>query len=155
MRGPKPEPTAVKERKGNPGKRPLNDREPIPREGALTCPQHLNGSARHEWYRVLPALQAMGTAKPVDRAVLAIYCQAWGRWVEAEVFLKKFSALYKTSNGNLVQSPMLGVAHREEEIMLKAGAELGIGAATRSRIQVEKEGGEDALEALLRGDRTN
>ena len=42
------------------------------------------------------------------------------------------------------------------EQMLKLGAELGIGAATRSRIQVEKgTNGKDAMELLLSGDRTN
>jgi hypothetical protein len=36
--------------------------------------------------------------------------------------------------------------------MLKLGAELGIGAATRSRVQVEKEPTlDDQLEGILRG----
>lgn len=34
-RGRKPKPTALKVLEGNPGKRPLNDHEPIPPKGEL------------------------------------------------------------------------------------------------------------------------
>ena len=155
MRGPKPEPTAVKKRKGNPGKRPLNDREPIPHGGKLICPQFLTGAARRKWFALRPILETMGTLKPVDQDILAAYCTEYGRWVDAERILKKVGPIIQTKNGNLIQNPLVGVSNRAQELMLKYGAELGIGAATRSRISVEKEGGEDVLEALLRGDRTN
>lgn len=156
MRGPKPIPTAIKALRGNPSRRPLNRKEPLPPEGEFSCPQHLNAAARREWHRILPMLKAMGTAKPVDRSVVAIYCQAYGRWVEVERKLKDKGPLYATKAGNVIQSPYLGIAHREEEIMLKAGAELGIGAATRSRINTEKQDGKnDPMELLLSGDRTN
>ena len=57
-RGRKPKPTALKVLEGNPGKRPLNDHEPIPPKGELKCPSWLlpepkrNGSAwRPHWRR--------------------------------------------------------------------------------------------------------
>ena len=40
-RGRKPKPTALKVLEGNPGKRPLNDHEPIPPKGELKCPSWL------------------------------------------------------------------------------------------------------------------
>lgn len=49
--GRKPKPSALKRLEGNPGKRPLNELEPIPPVIGLTCPKHLlrkrkrNGSA--------------------------------------------------------------------------------------------------------------
>ena len=56
-RGRKPKPTALKVLEGNPGKRPLNDHEPIPPKGELKCPSWLlpeakkNGSASHPRWR--------------------------------------------------------------------------------------------------------
>ena len=37
-RGRKPKPTALKVLEGNPGKRPLNDREPVPPKGRAQMP---------------------------------------------------------------------------------------------------------------------
>ena len=56
-RGRKPKPTALKVLEGNPGKRPLNDHEPIPPKGELKCPSWLlpeakrNGSGWHPRWR--------------------------------------------------------------------------------------------------------
>jgi len=152
MTGPKPTPTAIKKKLGNPGHRKLNDREPIAPNGVIACPQYLTGPARSEWFRLRPILDKMGTLKPVDRNILAAYCQAYGRYVEAEKVLKEKGPLYLTKSDNVITSPMLWVSNKAVEQMLKLGAELGIGAATRSRIQVEKEPTlDDQLEGILRG----
>ena len=49
MRGRKPTPTAIKVLEGNPGKRPLNDREPQPPKKAPSCPKWLEPDAKREW----------------------------------------------------------------------------------------------------------
>ena len=41
MAGRKPKPTAVKKLEGNPGKRKLNMKEPVPAKGMPTCPDWL------------------------------------------------------------------------------------------------------------------
>ena len=152
MHGPKPTPSEIKRKTGNPGHRKLNENEPIAPNGVIACPQYLTGPARTEWFRLRPILEKMGTLKPVDRNVLAAYCQAYGRFVEAEKVLKEKGPLYRTKSDNVITSPMLWVSNKAVEQMLKLGAELGIGAATRSRVQVEKEPTlDDQLEGILRG----
>jgi P27 family predicted phage terminase small subunit len=95
----------------------------------------------------------MGTLKAVDQNILAAYCQAYGRYVDAEKVLKEKGPLYRTKSDNVITSPMLWVSNKAVEQMLKLGAELGIGAATRSRVSVEKaESGEDVLERILSGE---
>jgi phage terminase small subunit len=84
--GPTPKPTAIKELAGNPGKRPLNEREPsVPVPGSSPhVPRHLCKEGQKEWRRVVGILIDARLYSEVDRAALAMYCQAWGRWVEAE-----------------------------------------------------------------------
>ncbi len=54
MAGRKPKPTAVKKLEGNPGKRKLNDKEPMPVKGMPTCPAWLMSEAQaDESYLVL------------------------------------------------------------------------------------------------------
>ncbi len=105
MRGRKTKPTAIRRLDGNPGKRGYNHAEPMPPEGCPACPDHLSDEARLEWDRVAESLHAMGVLTVVDRAALAAYCQAYGRWVEAEHRLRETPQLVKTPSGYIQQSP--------------------------------------------------
>jgi len=134
MRGRKPKPTAIRRLDGNPGKRGYNAAEPAPPEGLPDCPPHLTDLARAEWDRIAATLHQMGVVTTVDRAVLAAYCQAWGRWVEAEEKLKETPVMLKTPSGYVQQSPWLSVANKQLELMGRYMAELGITPASRSRV---------------------
>ena len=87
MRGRKPTPTRLKILAGNPGKRPLNSREPQPAQKMPRCPKHLDKAARAEWRRKAPELFRVGLLTAVDDNGLAGYCMAYSRWVRAEGFL--------------------------------------------------------------------
>ena len=134
MRGPAPKPTAWRRQEGNRGKRAWNHDEPIPPEGVPECPTHLNEAGREEWYRLVDALVEMRVVTMVDRAVLAAYCQAYGRWVEAEEKLKETPVLIRTPSGYVQQSPWLTISNRQMELMGRYMAELGLTPASRSRI---------------------
>ena len=135
--GRKPLPTAVKELRGNPGKRPLNSREPRARVKAPTCPKHLGKTARAEWRRVVRELTAMRVLSEIDRAALAGYCVAYGRWVEAEEQVAKLGTVVKTTNGNLIQNPYLSIANRALIDMAKLATEFGMTPSSRSRVKVD------------------
>jgi P27 family predicted phage terminase small subunit len=124
--------------RGNPGKRPLNDSEPRLDATMPHAPAHLNQAARAEWKRVARRLHNAGVLTYVDRGVLAVYCQAYGRWAEAEVELRSRGEVIETTNGNMVQSPWLQIANKAMEQMLRAAKELGLTPAARSAIKVEQ-----------------
>jgi P27 family predicted phage terminase small subunit len=98
------------------------------------CPPHLNSAAAAEWRRIAKALQRAGVFTTFDRAALAAYCQAWGRWVEAEERLRETPALVKTPSGYIQQSPWLTIANKQLELMGRYMVELGITPASRSRV---------------------
>ena len=124
---------------GNRGKKAWNHAEPVPPEGIPECPEHLSEEARAEWHRLVETLVGMGVITIVDRAVLAAYCQAYGRWVEAEQKLKETPLLIKTPSGYVQQSPWLNVANRQMELMGRYMAEIGLTPASRSRIKAYAE----------------
>jgi P27 family predicted phage terminase small subunit len=101
-----------------------------------SCPPHLAPAAAREWRRVARALQEAGVLTPFDRAALAAYCQAYGRWVEAEERLREAQLLYKTPSGYVQQSPWLGIVHKQLELMGRYMVELGMTPAARSRVSV-------------------
>lgn len=163
--GRKPKPTKLKELEGNPGKRPFNQNEPQPQPCIPTCPRHLTPTARKEWHRIAPILEQLGLLTQIDRAALAAYCQNYGRWVEAENEINKLRKiapgklpyLYKTTNGNLITSPLLVVANKAMEQMYKFLAEFGLTPATRSRITRggDGSGSDDPLDKFLNTRRDN
>ncbi|GGL58414.1 phage terminase small subunit P27 family [Wenxinia marina] len=133
-RGRRPKPTAIRRLEGNPGKRGYNQDEPVPPEGCPGCPPHLNEPARDEWHRLAPHLHEMGVLTLVDRAALAAYCQAYGRWVEAEERLAALPAMVKTPSGYVQQNPWIGVANKQLELMGRFAVEMGMTPASRSRV---------------------
>jgi len=132
--GPPRKPTAWRRMEGNRGKKAWNHAEPVPPKGVPDCPEHLSEEAQAEWHRLVETLVSMGVITVVDRAVLAAYCQAYGRWVEAEERLKETPPLIKTPSGYVQQSPWLGIANRQMELMGRYMAEIGLTPASRSRI---------------------
>lgn len=149
-RGPAATPTAVKVMRGNPGKRKLNDAEPKPDAAMPHAPGHLTKAARDEWRRVARRLHNAGVLTYVDRGILAAYCQAYGRWVEAEVEIERRGAVMETPSGYMQQSPWVSMANKSMEQMIRAARELGLTPASRSAIKVEKP--EPDLAAILFGE---
>lgn len=136
MRGRKPKPTALRLVEGNLSRRPFNRNEPKPPTAMSTCPSHLSPTAKAEWKRLARTLNETGLLTGIDRAALATYCQAYGRWVEAERKLSETPPLLKTPAGYVQASPWIAIANKQIELMTRLMAELGLSPAARSRLSV-------------------
>jgi P27 family predicted phage terminase small subunit len=146
MRGRKPRPTVLKLIEGNPGKRSLNEREPVPPAEIPECPEFLDTEARAEWERTSQVLADMGLLTLADRSALAAYCVAYSRWVQAEQQVARFGTIVKSpEKGFPMKSPYLTVADQALESMRKLMVEFGLTPSSRSRIRVP-EGGKAADE---------
>lgn len=143
--GPRPKPTHLKIREGNPGKRALNEREPQPPKVKKTprAPGHLSKDAQREWRRVAKILTEQNVVSVLDLPALEAYCVCYAQWVEANAQVGKLGAIVKTANGNLIQNPYLAVANRAMVEMRKWMAEMGMTPSSRSRVQVLEDGSTD------------
>ncbi len=107
-------------------------------QGLPSCPEHLSIIAAAEWDRLAGTLHEMGVLTIIDRAVLAAYCQSYGRWVEAEGKLKETPTILKKPSGYVQQSPWLGIANKRLELMGRYMTELGMTPASRSRVVADR-----------------
>jgi P27 family predicted phage terminase small subunit len=143
--GRKPKPTHLKLVTGNPGKRALPQGEAKVAPSLPDPPQHLSGDAREEWERVSVALFNAGLLSAIDRTALAAYCQAYGRWAQAERGIALMAQtdkvtgglLARTTNGNAIQNPLVGVANKAMQDMVRYAAEFGMTPSARSRINAD------------------
>lgn len=153
-RGRKPTPTAIKVLEGNPGHRPLNEREPKPLRKAPTCPKWLEPAAKKEWRRLAKQMEAIGILTDVDMAAFASYCQAFARWKEAEEFITQHGTIVRTPSGYWQTVPQVSIAQTYNKIMTKLAIEFGLTPSSRSRIiaGAEVTGPRDELDTLLGGE---
>lgn len=140
MAGRKPLPTHLKMVRGTLQKCRMNPDEPTPDPEIPDAPPHLSPEAREEWERLALELYELGILSTIDRAALAAYCQAYGRWVEAEEQLRNIDGTMKltetTSNGNIIQNPLVGIANKSLELMHKYLTEFGMSPSSRTRLGI-------------------
>lgn len=107
------------------------------------CPGHLLPVAKSEWARITPVLADLGLISKMDRAALAVYCQAYGRWRQAERKIAEANAadpdgeaglIGLTPSGYKQMSVWLQISNRAAEQMYKFLCEFGMTPSARSRV---------------------
>ncbi len=144
MRGRKPKPNFLRVVGGNAGRRALNQREPAP-IAAPPPPSILNDDGRAEWERVAKLLAPMGALAEIDTSPLAAYCEAFSVWMMATRGIKRLAdngdkyggLLTKTTNGNVIQNPLVGIANKARSDMVRFAAEFGMTPSARSRVHLD------------------
>lgn len=138
MRGRRPQPTALKVLRGNPGRRPLNLNEPRPPPLVdLKPPDWLDTEAVQEWQRMAPKLQQLGLLTEIDIPALATYCQTWSRWKEADSQIQRYGMVIKGKGGYPVISPFVAVANRAMAHMKSFLIEFGMTPSARARVKTD------------------
>jgi P27 family predicted phage terminase small subunit len=155
--GRRPLPTAVKNLRGNPGKRQPNNAEPTAVAGVPPMPK-LSREAAREWKRIVPELLRLGVLTVVDGKALAGYCHAFARWQEAEKEIKKFGLvveepvlmkiddeLIDSGYVRLKRNPAVAISFEAQKVMKSFLVEFGLTPASRSRIHTKEPEKEDPL----------
>lgn len=145
-RGPVPLPSAVAELRGNPGKRPLNRREPKARAVAPKCPEHVrqDAVAYKEWRRLVPILLRMRVLSEADGLILANLCLVHSHLMLNLEKMRQFNQqsksglagmIVQTKSGYVALNQIYGNVQSCMEQQLKLCRELGLRPSSRSRIQ--------------------
>ncbi|MDP3228386.1 MAG: phage terminase small subunit P27 family [Acidovorax sp.] len=152
-RGPLPKPAALRLLEGNAGKRPLDLAAGVnPRIEIPSPPKHLGVEAKKEWKRITPLLEDLGLISGLDRAALALYCQAAGRLAELEMAFNGkvaglvakgmdycdavYEASYATTpSGYAQQSVIVQLIGKHREQLNRYLMHFGLSPAARGRVQ--------------------
>lgn len=148
MKGRKPTPTHLKVVAGNPGRRPLNDAEPVAQKSRPSCPSHASDKARETWGYVCSILDQMGLLSDVDALAIEMLCEAYADYLAAVQALKEFgSDYYQTVNqsGGVMHRAHPAVAVKQDADRRIRGwlAEFGMTPSSRSRVRAEGDGDDE------------
>jgi len=153
-RGPKKTPTNILKMRGSRlvETRPKN--EPVPVKGIPEPPEFLRAVplAMEEWYRKVKLLSEQGTLGLIDDTMLGAYCLHYAIYcntIEQVISEKQntFNLLIKTKNENVIQSPIVGIMHRELMIIRQLAAEFGMTPSARSSINVTESPGKQKTQS--------
>lgn len=131
----KPISTTLKRLRGNPGKRPLNTREPTPPPFSdHSTPPELEGNAVAiaEWHRLAPMLSSIKQTTEGDRTSLIALCLEWSEYLSARRKAKAVN--YVNKNGT--RSAWLTVQRNALNACMRLWPELGLTPSSRSRITI-------------------
>ena len=143
-RGPAPEPTHLKIIKGNPGHRPLNEKEPKPCPifKLPPAPKWMDKYAKAEWRRMGKILMRIGVLTEADLGSFTNYCCTYARWRHAE---ENVIAHFKEEGTYLVGSgfrkqrhPELITIEKALGQMLQFAQQFGMTPSARTSIKVDR-----------------
>ena len=127
-------PTNIKRLKGTLRPHRENQQEVQPEACLPPCPSFLSDEAKKEYRRLGRELLALRLISKVDRAALAMYCELYSKWSQAELMLKTEGLMTSTPNGYEQPSPWYAIAKQSMEMMMKLTSEFGMTPASRSRV---------------------
>ena len=131
-RGPKPQPTALKIERGNPGKRALPADEPILPAGPRGVPKGMTGRARAEWLRLVDELTDKGVLTVGDLKCFEEYCYLVGDIAELRALMDRVGLEESIANRYVHVMDKLRTQKRQHE------AQLGLTPSARSAVKSVK-----------------
>lgn len=152
MKGRKPQPTALKLARGNPGKRPLPASEPKFTSAAGEPPAWLSDGGRAIWFRVVPELKSLGLLTRVDEESLATYCEASDVFARASKQLQVDGlTIVDPQSGAMKKHPAATVASAAAATIRQFAAEFGFSPSARVRLKTPEAPASDPLGDFIRG----
>ena len=105
-------PTRLKEIRGTLRKCRVNKNEPQPGSDNVAPPQGLSKAALKHWAVTAPNLLAAGLLTDLDVPALALYCEAYARWVMANAKLEEHGPIVMAKSGFPAPSPFLAISSK-------------------------------------------
>jgi P27 family predicted phage terminase small subunit len=111
--------------------------EPKPNKcsGLPPKPKHLQGEAAKYYKKVGKKLLDMGVLTVVDQEALIVMCEEYAQYKEADKLCK--TLLIKTSNGNVIQNPAIGIRNKAREALKKSMSYFGMTPSSRASLSIK------------------
>lgn len=139
MRGRRPSPAAVKEARGNPGRRPIGDTSaPALNDDALgSAPAWLDDEARAIWTKLAPDLTQMRLLARPDVATFGRYCHLFAQWLSVSAEVLKSGMVVQTTSEHVTMDRLS--KHFQAQLLLDKRLteyedRFGLNPANRQRI---------------------
>lgn len=125
--------------------RERREREIKPDKSRVQCPDWLCETGKAEWDRIQDDLIDLNLLTNLDVNQLAIYCDAYAKYIEAakQINEKGLTMEYTNKLGatNLVNNPYVQIATKYAEIVKKYCDEFGLSPVSRAKMSIPTKSG--------------
>jgi len=157
MAGRKPKPQALRLLQGNPGKRPINTREPKPQRGMPGCPAHLDRIGKSLWRELSTELDRMEVLTLADRRALEQLCDTYALYRKARKELDDGLTYESTTEDGATlrrRKPEVPIVAECSKRMRALMTDFGLTPASRAKVSIAGTEPVDPFEEFLaRGSR--
>jgi len=108
--------------------------------GMPTRPVGLSPQAVRVWKSLAPKLHGLGLLSEIDQSTFAVYCQAYGDWLEVTRLLNKLGIANwysETESGYRQVIPEVAVRDKVYQVMQRLETRFGLDPSSRSGIAIE------------------
>ena len=141
-RGRKPKSAAAKRLDGNPGTRPINDREPEPERGFPEPPANMPDDVVEAYMMIGRLVDGMGVLSVVDGILLSVAAYAYVRWDRTARWMvagltQEISGVLSGEDANQekwTRSPMAIADRDNSKAIRECLTELGLTPTSRARL---------------------
>jgi len=141
MAGRRPIPSALKLVTGNPGKRPLNKKEPKPRTKTPVCPVHLDPKGKAVWKKLCALLKRMGVLTEADGLALERLCDCYSDILKCRELIERdgrtYTSIDQNSNQLIKNNPAVNQLRAADAQFKSYLVEFGLTPAARSKVNVD------------------
>jgi P27 family predicted phage terminase small subunit len=149
MKGRPKKPTEMLKLSGTFRKDRRHADEPTPDIAIPDMPTFLKGEARKEWLRIAPLLASRQCLTEWDRSMLAAYCFEWGQYVKLCQEINKSGYTETTSNGNIIQNPLVGAKNKSLKNCKEIALEFGLTPSSRTRLSISQVEADNPFKRLM------
>lgn len=122
-----------------------------------SCPPHLDDDAKREWGRVVNVLKKIGLVTELDRGILAAYCEAYSRWVQATIKIREMGMIFVEGRqvdkeGKVIKpgipkaNPYIKIARDAYDQMVKTGSLFGMSPSSRASLSIQNQAASQATD---------
>jgi len=141
-------PTAIKIATGNPGGRPLNDKEPKAIAGAPVMPANFSQAEQVYWNELCKTLSQLGTLNTCNGEAMRLLCEAAVIRDEAKKLIKQHGVLMVSPQG-YKKKPAITVFNEQAHTIRTLLGEFGLTEASRAKLRVDNPEFDSPLMKLL------
>jgi len=113
-----------------------------PPKNRIESPEWLCDVAKKEWDEIQGDLIELGLLSNIDVNQLAIYCDAYAKYIDATGKINKFGLVIKHTNKsgatNVVTNPHVQIAGKYADLINKFSNEFGLTPSSRAKIAIPK-----------------
>jgi len=145
MRGPAPKSKEVKQREGNPGKRPINLQQPDGVRGVPTPPDWVLGEVRRRYFEMAEVLDRLGVLRESDYLMLSVLADLYVSYLSLKNRIRRYGSVYSSKNEQgektyraRPETQLLGATYQR---LIQLAARFGMTPSDRSRVSAGPGGG--------------